>query len=173
MTTKNLKVKIKKTHKDAVIPRYAKQGDAGMDLTATSLTFDTDGNTVYGTGLSFEIPKGYFGLVFPRSSISKTILNLTNCTGIIDSGFRSEVMLKFKSQIRVPQGLHYWWRRIICKSKKPLHIVVTNEYDDTAYKVGDRIGQIIIMPYPEVEFEEVDTLSETERGEGGFGSTGK
>jgi len=142
-----MKVKIKKLHPDAVIPKYAKEGDAGMDLTAISREIDVnymDGDNLitYGTGLAFEIPKGYVGLVFPRSSIYKKDLTLSNSVGVIDSGYRGEVKLKFKN----------------------------NDYRD--YDIGDRIGQMIIMPYPQVEFEEVDELDETERGDGGFGSSG-
>ena len=146
-----MKVKIKKLNESAVIPKYSKAGDAGMDLVATSKETDKYGNIVYGTGLAFEIPKGYVGLLFPRSSISKYDMNLTNSTGVLDSGYRGEVFFKFK-----------------CPSR------FTN-FDDTysTYNVGDRIGQIIIIPYPQIEFEEVEELSETDRGTGGFGSTGK
>lgn len=140
-----MKVKIKKLHQDAVIPVYAKPGDAGLDLTATSEEWNEDNTMVtYGTGLAVEIPEGYVGLVFPRSSVSKTTLNLTNSVGVIDSGYRGEIMFKFRY---LEEGM--------------------------VYDVGDRIGQLIIMPYPQVEFEEVKDLSSTERGEGGFGSTGK
>ena len=81
---KTIKVKIKKLNEDAVIPSYSKDGDAGMDLVATSKSFDTDGNAVYGTGLAFEIPKGFLGLVFPRSSNAKKQLLLSNSVGVID-----------------------------------------------------------------------------------------
>lgn len=140
-----MKVKIKRLHKDSVIPTYAKDGDAGMDLTATRMWFDDDDNVCYGTGLAFEIPKGYVGLLFPRSSNAKKDLLLSNSVGVLDSCFRGEVMLKYKTQ---GQGKNI-------------------------YSVGDRIGQIIILPYPMIEFEEVEELSESERGAGGFGSTGK
>ena len=80
-----MKVKIKKIHPDAVIPKYAKAGDAGLDLTAVSMEIDEYGNICYGTGLAFEIPEGYVGLVFPRSSNCKKGLMLTNCVGVIDS----------------------------------------------------------------------------------------
>lgn len=147
-----MKVKIKKLIPEAVVPKYAKAGDAGMDLVATSHEFEQNSAgrrmQVYGTGLAFEIPEGYVGLIFPRSSISKTDLALTNCVGVIDSGYRGEVKFKFA----------------IDSGSRP-----TNE---SSYKVGDRIGQIIIMPYPQVEFEEVEELSSTERGTGGFGSSG-
>lgn len=138
-------VKIKKLDSKAVTPAYAKAGDAAVDLTAISLSkVDKDefGYLEYGTGLAIEIPKGYVGLLFPRSSISNSGLILTNSVGVIDSGYRGEIKFRFK------------------------HIP-----DTSFYKVGDRIGQLIIMPYPQIEFEEVQELSSTERGEGGFGST--
>ena len=137
-----MKIKMKKLHPDAVIPRYAKAGDAGLDLTAVEIVADGSLLT-YKTGLAVEIPDGYVGLLFPRSSVYKTGQTLTNCVGVIDSGYRGEIMMKFSFS---PQGLEY--------------------------EVGDRIGQLLIMPYPKVEFVEVDELSETSRGSGGYGSTG-
>ena len=138
-----MKVKIKKLHSSAVIPKYAKPGDAGMDLTAVWQKQELELIT-YGTGLSIEIPKGYVGLLFPRSSVYKTKMFLTNCVGVIDSGYRGEVMMKFE-------------------------IMDSN----TMYSVGDRIGQLIILPYPQIEFEEADELTDTARSSGGFGSTGE
>lgn len=148
-----MKVKIKRLHKDAVIPKYAKQGDAGLDLTAVTKTLDADGNVVYGTGLAFEIPQGFVGLVFPRSSNARKDLLLSNSVGVIDSGYRGEVAAKFKRTTapRYDGGL-------MCGSEQ--------------YKIGDRIAQMIILPYPQIEFEEVGQLSETARGQGGYGSTG-
>ena len=137
-----MKIKIKKLHNNAVIPAYAKTGDAGMDLTAVWQKQELDLMT-YGTGLAVEIPAGYVGLLFPRSSVYKAKMFLTNCVGVIDSGYRGEIMMKFE----------------MMDSK-------------AMYKTGDRIGQIIILPYPQVEFEEVDQLSTTSRSTGGFGSTG-
>lgn len=143
-----MKIKIKKLHSQAIIPTYAKEGDAGMDLVATQIELNLD-YISYKTGLAFEIPKGYVGLVFPRSSNSKKDLLLTNSVGVIDSGYRGEVELRFKT-------------------------ILNNKTENIlTYNVGDRIGQIIILPYPRIEFEEVEELSETERGEGGFGSSGK
>jgi len=137
-----MKVKIKRLHPDAVVPSYAKAGDAGMDLTAVEM--EREWNIVtYKTGLAIEIPEGHVGLLFPRSSVYKTSMVLSNCVGVIDSGYRGEIMLKFRST----------------ESNK-------------AYEVGDRVGQLIIMPYPQVEFEEAESLSETDRGHGGYGSTG-
>ena len=139
-----MKVRIKRLHPDAVIPKYAKEGDAGMDLTAIGMEREWDVVT-YKTGLALEIPKGHVGLLFPRSSVYKTSMIMSNCVGVIDSGYRGEIMLKFRDQ----------WR----------------DYS-SRYEVGDRVGQLIIMPYPQVELEEVDNLSSTDRGSGGYGSTG-
>lgn len=141
-----MKVRIKKLIDSAVLPSKAHADDAGFDLVAISVEEDRKRNIVsYGTGLAFEIPKGYVGLIFPRSSVYKHQISLSNCVGVIDSGYRGEVSFKF----RIEQP----------------HI--------SRYTIGDRIGQLIIMPYPEIEFEEVEDLSETERGTGGYGSSGR
>ena len=141
-----MQVKIKKLSPEAVIPTYAKDGDAGMDLVATRIISNTTFDVSYGTDLAMEIPNGFVGLVFPRSSIRKYELVLSNSVGVIDSGYRGEIQATFKKE---------------------------NGLDSLAYKVGDRIAQIMIIPYPPIEFDEVADLSDTERGEGGFGSTGK
>ena len=143
-------VKIKKTQKNAVIPKYAKLGDAGLDLTCICINFANDFIS-YKTGLAFEIPEGYVGLLFPRSSNCKQDLILSNSVGVIDSGYRGEVELRYKLV-----G----------------HNQILNNGLEKTYMVGDRIGQIIILPYPQIEFEEVEELSETERGTGGYGSSG-
>ncbi len=141
-----LKVRIKKFHPNAVIPKYANLGDAGVDLVAISKEYEESTECwVYGTGLGLELPDGYVGLIFPRSSLTKYSLSLGNHVGVIDAGYRGEVKFKFKPN--------------------PLSSLPT-------YKVGDKIGQLIVIPYPEVEFEEVDELTSTERGAGGYGSTG-
>ena len=140
-----MKVKIKKLHTNAVIPKYAKPGDAGMDLTAVSVDFSDWNYLTYHTGLAIEIPEGYVGLLFPRSSVYKTGQQLSNSVGVIDSGYRGEIMMKFTRDL---------------------------ESEENAYKPGDRIGQIMILPYPQVEFQEVEEIEKSDRGEGGFGSTG-
>ena len=142
--TQSMKVKFKKLHENAVIPQYAKPGDAGMDLVATSIDTDENGNIVYGTGLAVEIPAEFVGLIYPRSSNAKKDLYLTNHVGVIDSGYRGEIMFKLRTTQKNPK----------------------------MYSVGDRIGQLIIMPYPQIEPVEVEDLSTTERGVGGFGSSG-
>lgn len=163
-----MKVKIKKLHPDAIIPKYAKPGDAGMDLVATSKIYDEEGNVSYGTGLAFEIPQGYVGLLFPRSSNCKKDLLLCNSVGVVDSGYRGEIFFKFKPSPFYTGGENSsYFDEIVLSQNKDEHYEGISEYI-----VGDRIGQIIIMPYPSIEFEEVEELSSTERGEGGFGSTG-
>lgn len=139
-----MKVKVKKLVENAVIPHYAKSGDAGLDLTATSIEQKGD-KIIYHCGLAFEIPQGYFGLAVPRSSNSKKDLLLTNSVGVIDSGYRGEVTAVFKK----------------------------TEYPTKAYELGERFAQMIILPYPQIELEEAEELSVTERGTGGYGSTGK
>ena len=140
-----MKVRIKKLNENAVIPTYAKDGDAGMDLVATRIISNTTFDVSYGTDLAMEIPNGFVGLVFPRSSIRKYDLSLTNCVGVIDSGYRGELQATFRKHKGVAS---------------------------TTYAVGDRVAQIMIIPHPPIEFEVSDELSNTERGEGGFGSTG-
>lgn len=166
-----MKVKIKKLHENAVIPTYSKQGDAGMDLTAVSRIFDKDGNVSYGTGLSFEIPEGYVGLLFPRSSNSKQDLLLSNSVGVLDSGYRGEVFFKFK-----PSAIYVDNEEGLDEEGESFDFVsLPNDgyAQDRFYQVRERVGQIIILPYPQIEFEEVEKLTDTERGEGGFGHTGK
>lgn len=157
-----MEIRIKKLSKAAVIPKYAKNGDAGMDLTATSKWYDDNGNTCYGTGLAFEIPEGYFGLLVPRSSNAKTDLRLTNSSGILDSCYRGEVMFKYRNDNFSNMSDDY-----------KVHLFDGNIAFTNEYNVGDRVGQILILPYPKIEFVEVEELSKTERGEGGFGSSGK
>lgn len=112
-----MEVKIKKLNESAVIPTYAKHGDAGMDLTAISKEYDGNGNVIYGTGLAFEIPENYVGLLFPRSSNTKKDLILGNSVGVIDSGYRGEVILifkknmnvnKFENAIKSRKNLYHW-----------------------------------------------------------------
>ena len=173
-----MKVKIKKLCESAVIPTYAKPGDAGMDLVATSRIFDKYGNVEFGTGIAMEIPEGYVGLLFPRSSICKKDLSLSNSVGVIDSGYRGEIKFKFKPTLaymdfgvsKDPHGVSY-----DSDTFNFVGIVGDNTKDAVTpaiYKVGDKIGQMIILPYPHIELTEVSELSTTDRGEGGYGSTG-
>lgn len=140
----NLKIKFKKMNPNAVIPKRGTIGAAGFDLTAIGLEV-TETTLKYDTGIAVEIPPGYVGFAFPRSSVCKTGLQLANSVGVIDSDYRGSISFVFY---------------------KPKVCIMP-------YFPGDRIGQLVIMPIPEVEFVEAEELSETERGAGGYGSTGK
>lgn len=137
-------VKIKKLNENAVVPFYSKFGDAGMDLVATSKE-DTEKYIEFGIGWAIEIPLGYVGLIFPRSSISNYYLDLANAVGVIDSGYRQEIKVRFRKLIGHDEA--------------------------TIYKIGDKVAQLIILPYPQIVLEVSDELSLTNRT-GGFGSTG-
>lgn len=137
-----MQVKIKKLVENAVVPSYAKEGDAGMDLTAISRLIEKQ-YIEYDTGISVEIPDGFMGLLFPRSSITNTGLMLKNGVGVLDSGYRNSIKFRFKA------------------TSSPI------------YEVGDRVGQLVILPYPKIELIESEELSKTSRGIGGYGSTGK
>jgi dUTP pyrophosphatase len=141
-----MKVRFKKLRPDASIPSYAKPGDCGMDLVSTSSEYKTDDyrHIEYGTGLAVEIPEGHVGLLFPRSSVYKTGMHLCNAVGVVDSAYRGELKVKFYLQPGIEP-----------------------------YAVGARVCQLVILPFPTIEPEEADELSETVRGATGFGSTGR
>ena len=141
-----MKVRFKKLSEYAVAPSRAHSTDAGFDLTVAWTEEDMKRQIVtYHTDIAVEIPEGYVGYIFPRSSVYKHQLQLANSVGVIDAGYRGEITFKY----RIVQP----------------HI--------SRYSSGDRVGQLIIMPIPEIEFEEADELSDSERGEGGYGSTGR
>lgn len=150
-----MEIKIKKLNKKAIIPSYAKDGDAGLDLTCVSkeysLSIDCE---IYHTGIAVEIPNGYVGLVFPRSSNRNKAVYLPNSVGVIDSGYRGEILVSFKRRDCVDD------------------FTIEERLKLFSYDVGDRIAQLIIIPYPEINFIEVEELSDSERGIGGHGSTG-
>lgn len=141
-----MNLKIKKLHPDAKVPENMTSGAAGMDLTAVSKEFDEMTNTVvFSTGLAIEVPRGHVGLLFPRSSIYKTGFSLANSVGVIDSDYRGEVKAIFYPDHRPHKN----------------------------YEVGERVVQLVIMQIPSVNIQVVDELSNTARGQGGFGSTNK
>lgn len=145
-----MEIKFKKLDQRAVAPTRAHDTDAGFDLVVTDITTEINecGQLilVYHTGLAIEIPEGYFGLLVPRSSIYKKSLTLTNSAGVIDSGYRGEVMGKFRS---------------------------TTDVVPAVYKPGEKFAQLLILPCPEATFTEAFELSDSDRGEGGYGSTDK
>lgn len=137
-------IKYKKMHPRAKAPVMATDGSAGYDLYAADYECIGGKMVKYNTGIAFEIPKGYVGLLFPRSSVIKRGLTMGNSVGVIDSDFRDSVSAVFY-------------------------------YDDAdeLYSVGERVCQIVFVPIADMELAEVNKLSDTERGTGGFGSTGK
>lgn len=143
-----MELKFKRLNDKAVLPIRAHKSDAGLDLTATDITLEPNdcGQTVvvYHCGLAVEIPEGHVGLLFPRSSIAKKSIFMTNAVGVIDSGYRGEIMAK-------------------------MH--VTTDAAPAVYKVGEKFAQLIVMPIPEITVSEVAELSESDRGENGFGSS--
>lgn len=190
-----VKVKIKKLDPKAVIPTYAHDGDVGMDLTAISVEYDEEKDMyIYHTGLAMETDKHYGILLFPRSSNRKTDAYLCNHVGIVDSAiYRGEIMLCFKNRdsIRTKATTDMLLKYLnenfdkaeYAKPEKSVQEIVNSAYHEfmwtthhpmsfAPYKVGDRIAQMVVIPYPNVNTEIIEELSETERGEGGFGSTG-
>jgi len=141
-----MKINIKKLSVKGVIPTYSNEDDACLDITATRIISDSNDYLWFGTDIAIEIPEGYVGLIFPRSSVSKTDLELANSVGVIDCGYKGEVQIRFN------------YRNTYMKGKK------------SDYIVGNRIAQIMIIPRPKIEFVEVDKLGGDNRG-GGFGST--
>jgi len=139
-------VNFKKLHPDAVTPTYAKEGDAGLDLTAINIISNDLFQITYGTGIAFEIPIGYLGFVFSRSSVRDYTLHSANCVGVIDSGFRGEIEFTFNKIERE---------------------------ETIEYNIGDRIGQIVIIPFPKIKLTEKKELSKSERNDGSYGHTGK
>ena len=148
-----LKVRFKKLVEDAVIPTYKTVGAAGMDMTAIRTEAIDYGNQLKAyTGIAVEIPKGYVGLLFPRSSVVTTNNRLGNCVGVIDSDYRGEITFVFDN-VDVNGDL-------------------ISDYDYN-YQAKDRVGQLVILPFPKVELEEVKELSDSDRGTGGYGHTGR
>jgi len=139
-----MKIRLKKLHPNAVIPTYATDGSGAFDLTAISKQ-----GQVYGTGLAFELPKGYHMLILPRSGFAfNDDIRIANCVPFIDNDYRGEVKIKLTYDGH-PSSAPFWPH------------------------VGERIAQAVILKIPQAEFEEVEELSDTQRGENGFGSSGK
>lgn len=139
-------INIRRLNEKAIVPKYAKNGDAGLDLIAISKNIINEkdyGFVEYDTGIALEIPEGYMGLIFPRGSISTTGMILANSVGLSDPNYRGSIKCRFK------------W---IPETKM--------------YEIGDKIAQLVILPYPQIEFKEVSELSETERNDKAFGSSG-
>ena len=167
-----MQVLIKKLRDDAVIPTYkhvadnGRPNDMGMDITCVDYEYDPKYDRfMYHTGLAFKLPEGYGMLIFPRSSNTKTESYLPNSVGILDSTYTGELMFCYKlrtsKDLLFPNG-----------DKELSELEIENEL--APYKIGDKIGQIVILPYPTIEFLEVTELPKTDRGEdGGINRTDK
>lgn len=144
-----MKIEIKKLNEHATIPTRGSEQAAGYDLYAAipaAITIKPHATEKIGTGLAIAIPDGYFGAIFARSGLAaKQGLRPANCVGVADSDYRGEYIV----------AIH------------------NDSEEERVVEPGDRIAQLVVMPYLAAEFEEKDELSETERGSGGFGSTGK
>ncbi|MCL2018668.1 MAG: dUTP diphosphatase [Oscillospiraceae bacterium] len=143
-----MNIKVKKLNENAKLPFRATSGSAGADLFARiehTVRLEPSGRELIPTGLSLEIPEGFGGFIFPRSSLaSKHGVSLSNCVGVIDSDYRGE--------LKIP--------------------VINHGTDAFEIGDGDRIAQLVVMPFCTAEFSIDNELSVTERGDGGFGSTG-
>jgi len=141
-----MKLKIKKLESEAVLPSYAKEGDAGMDLFSIEEYMMKPGERhLYKTGIAVELEKGYEMQIRPRSGLAvKYGISVVNSPGTVDSGYRGEIGV----------------------------ILINQGEENYSVKKGDKIAQAVINKFEEVEIEEVSELSTSERGEGGFGHTG-
>ncbi|MBO5364475.1 MAG: dUTP diphosphatase [Clostridia bacterium] len=144
-----MQVKIQYIYEGVQRPEYATSGSAGMDLSAAmdeAVTVPAGGRALVPTGIAMQIPAGYGGFVFPRSGLSyKKGISMCNCVGVIDSDYTGEI-------------------------KVAVHNISQEDY---TINPGDRIAQLVFLPVPQAELIECESLDETERGSGGFGSTGR
>ena len=145
-----MELKIKKMSDKAIMPIRAHKSDAGLDLTTTSITSEINecGQfvLVYHSDIAVEIPEGYVGLLFPRSSIAKKSIMFTNAVGVIDSGYRGEIMAKVRN--------------------------TSGDSVPAIYKVGEKFAQLVIVPYvSDITITESTELAESDRGEGSYGSS--
>lgn len=140
-----MEIKVKKLHKDAKLPTYAHHGDAGFDLYAIeSVSIPVGARVLVGTGIAMEIPDGYVGLIWDKSGLSM-VHGLKNLGGVIDAGYRGEIKAG----------------------------VVNLSDEDYTITVGHKVAQMLIQKVERADIKEVAELSDTSRGHGGFGSTGK
>ena len=193
-----MKILVKKTRENAVMPKYAHEGDAGLDMVAAHVEYDAENDCYkYYTGIAFESPEQVLMLAMPRSSNYKTECYLPNGIGLIDTAtYRGEIIFCYKPRLPMSLGMmHNGMQRFIDRvyqneGDADFHDTLNdalkvysegmhdyferaNNLEFAPFKVGERIGQMVVLKHPKIKLCEVDELSETERGEGGFGSTGK
>ena len=195
-----LEVKFKKLDEKAVVPTYAHDGDVGMDLTAINVEYDREKDMyIYHTGLAFETERHYGMFLFPRSSNRNTEAYLCNHVGIADTAiYRGEIILCFKNrtslQVRAEiekmryfmndiaykpftvssdNGLMFTWQDSVKNAISASNWIYDSPMSFAPYQVGDRIAQMVILPYPNIKLREFKELSPTDRGGNAFGSSGK
>ncbi len=157
-----MRVGFKRLHKYASIPEPAHEGDFCCDAVAVTVKV-TDNYIEYGLGFAADIPPGWAILLYPRSSISKKDLSLCNGVGVVDSNYKGEICARFKpTKVNLPDIFHENGSISIGRSGDPGNL----------YVVGDRVVQMSLVPYHPIEWEEVEEIGESERGSGGFGSSG-
>ena len=147
-----VKVKVWREDDTVKLPTYGKDGDACMDVYVHSVEFKDDGRVIYHTGLHFALPEDYEMEIRPRSSNTKTTAVMQNAPGTLDEGYRGELMIVHRDMVNPTYNSHSY------------------------YGIGERCAQILIRRRERIIWDEVNTqeeLGDTERGEGGFGSTGK
>jgi dUTP pyrophosphatase len=164
MSAVKLAVQVKKLDPEAILPKQAQESDAGYDLIALDdgEVDETFGYIQYRTGIAIAPPKGFHTEIFPRSSISKYDLVLANSIGLVDEGYRGEILVRFKCVDAILNDSTQYGRQLLKEEFSEIR----------AYKKGDKIAQLVIRKTINLDFVEVKELSETSRGEGGFGSTG-
>jgi dUTP pyrophosphatase len=159
-----IKLKVKKLATDAKLPHYSRIGDAALDIYCSSIDTTSEKYIEYGTSIAMEIPEGYLGLLFPRSSITNYDLSLKNSVGVIDENYRGEIKFRMATYMSPQKTFDMF---------QSLSVDGQYELKTETYNIGDRIGQLVIVPKVLVDVKEVEALSETNRNEGGYGSSGK
>lgn len=139
-------VKLKKLNEDAIVPEYAYPTDAGMDLKSSEeYVLMPNETAMINTGLSIAIPEKFFGGIYSKSGLASRGIIVANSPGIVDTMYRGEVKVLLYNRTKAPHQIN----------------------------IGDKIAQLILMPFEQIKFREVEELDETDRKDGGFGSTGK
>ena len=157
-----MNVKIKKLHKNAVIPKQATKLAGGWDVTVTDIEQVEEDFVICKLGFALDLPEGYKLTLVPRSSLTKTKWILQNSPGLGDADYKGEYQYRFRA---LPNGIEV--------HKNKYDTLIGLSYPEFPYKEGDRIGQVYLEEVIPIEFEEVEELTSSERGEGGFGSTDK
>lgn len=175
-----MEIRFKKLIPEAKTPTKTFEPDAGFDFYCTSIVENSD-YTEYCTGIALEIPEGYVGLAFPRSSVTKKDLMLKNSVGVVDATYRGEIVFRFTNAVHelifddeyVERKFPFFGKEKVLKKTDIINMLIWIPRHMKKYEIGDRIGQIVFMELPKITLIEAEELSNTVRGENGFGSTGK